>query len=208
MPKTTSLDLRELTEPFNAWCAKRRVSRSLAIRQLVMAALGVEPQLSCLPPAEAAPPVNDWDGVAPNEEEPAHRFTLRLTRTQHDSLRARAAEAGISCSRYLVAALTARASDPCAIAGKDAVRALVRSNDLLAQTVLKLSAWCLRAASSDADLVKELQALLREHLARAATIVSQVERTRIGTTHQRAKTGRKVVDARPGRSRGGARALG
>jgi hypothetical protein len=35
MTKTTTVDLREWTEPFDAWCARRGTSRSCAMRQLV-----------------------------------------------------------------------------------------------------------------------------------------------------------------------------
>jgi hypothetical protein len=208
MPKTTSLDLRDLTEPFNAWCAKRRISRSLAIRQLVKAAIGNDEQLSCLPPAGDAPVAGEWDGLAPTAEDPAHRFVLRLTKSQREFLRVRAAAAGISCSRYIVAALTARDSDAREIAGKDAVEALVRSNDLLAETVLKLSAWRLREASSGADFLRELQGPLREHLARAAAVVSQVEQTRVGRGYQGGRVKKRADNAKPGGRGQGGRALG
>ena len=133
---------------------------------------------------------------------------LRLTKSQHEFLRERAVAAGISCSRYIVAALTARDSDYRAIAGKDAVQALIRSNDLLAEIALKLSARRSGQTSSEAELVREIQGTLREHLARAAAIVSQVELTRIGRASRGGQGRKKANDAKPGGRRQGARALG
>ncbi len=52
MPRTTTVDLLDLTESFNAWCARRRVSRSFAMRQLIAAAIGSDPQLSWLTPPD------------------------------------------------------------------------------------------------------------------------------------------------------------
>jgi hypothetical protein len=207
MPKSTSLDLRELTEPFNAWCAQRKISRSLAIRQVVKQAIGSDRQQSLLSPTEVPLPSVEWDGLGSAHEKPAHSFTLRLTASQRERLQARAHAAGISCSRYILAAITARDSDALAIAGKDAVQALTRSNDLLARTALKLSAWHSGGPLSDTELVKELQTVLREHLERAAAIVSQIELTRVGRSPKgRAK--KKAGDAKPGGTRSGARALG
>jgi hypothetical protein len=187
MPWTTSLDLRDLADPFNAWCAQRRVSRSLAIRQLVAAALGSDLQLSRLAPPGANPASDKLDGLGSTDADPPLRFTLRLTHSQRKHLRARAATAGISCSRYIVAAVTACESDARAIAGQDAVQSLNRSNDLLAQAVLGLSAWRHQgemATSTEGggqpDPVRDLLDAVREHLARSAAVASDVELTRLG----------------------------
>jgi hypothetical protein len=214
MPKTTSLDLRELAEPFNAWCAQRRISRSLALRQLVASAIGADLQISWLPPVELAPPSREWDGLGFSQEEPPYRFTLRLTQSQRDRLRMRAVAAGISCSRYILAAVTARDCDGGKIAGKDAVEALSRSNDLLAQAALRFVVWRNHGAAAgalsvggDPNPVQELVEMLHEHLARAAAVVSTVERTRVGRT----PTGRPRKGgnhARRERARRGPQALG
>ena len=180
MPRTTTVDLLDLTESFNTWCAQRRVSRSLAMRQLVAAAIGSDPQLSWLAPPDLGDIAGEWNGTARDNKNRPYRLTLRLTQDQRNHLRVRAKAAGIACSRYILAALTARDSDTQTIAGNDAVQALAQSNDRLATLVLKLSSWCRGGTSSDAAMVKEIQVTVHEHLARAASLVSLVEATRVG----------------------------
>jgi hypothetical protein len=214
MPKTTSLDLRDLAEPFNVWCARRRISRSFAIRQLVASAIGNDPQLSCLAPTDLTALAGEWDGLGSTDADPAFRFTLRLTMSQRNHLRVRAAAAGISCSRYILAAITARESDAGPIAGQDAVQALNRSNHLLAQAALRFEAWRYnggtdRVAPSGnrSDRVSEFLNVLRDHLAHAATVVSAVELTRVGRAPRRkADSGRE--HAQPGGLRKRPRTLG
>jgi len=138
MTKTTTVDLRDLSEPFVAWRAQRGISRSLAMRQLVASALGDDRQLSLLSPPRAAMWAGGWNGGGGADSGPPHRFMLRLTQIQRDHLKARAAQTGMSCGRYVIAAITARDSD--AIAGQDVVRALLQSNDLLAQAMRSIGA--------------------------------------------------------------------
>jgi len=184
MPKTTSLDLRELTEPFNAWCAKRRISRSLAIRQLIKEAIREDAQLSLLARTDTASASTEWDGLAHTDSAPRHCFTLRLTAGQREYLRARAAAAGISCSHFILSTITARDSDMQMVAGNDAVRALVQSNDLLGRISLRLSDLQRSASSIDAELIGQLRRTVLDHLVHASTIVSYVEVTRVGVNSQ------------------------
>ena len=196
MPKTTSLDLRELTQPFNAWCAQRKISRSLAIRQLVRDAIREDAQLSLLAPTDTASHSSEWDGLARTDSAPRHCFTLRLTAGQREYLRARAAAAGISCSHFMLSTITARDSDMQMVAGNDAVRALVQSNDLLGRISSRLPGMQRSTSSIDAELIGQLRRTLLDHLARASAIVLQVEVTRIGVKSQsRAK--REAGNAKP-----------
>ncbi len=196
MPRTTTVDLLDLTESFNAWCAQRRVSRSFAMRQLVAAALGSDPQLSWLAPPDLSDIAGDWNGAARDDKNRPYRMTLRLTQDQRNHLRVRAKAAGIPCSRYILAALTARDSDAEAVAGNDAVKALAQSNDRLATLALKLASWRRGQPSNDAALVKEIQVAVHDHLASAAPLVSLVETTRVGRTAS-GKDSAKGGDAKP-----------
>jgi len=196
MPKTTSLDLRELTQPFNAWCAQRKVSRSLAMRQLVAAAIKSDAQPSWLAPPDLGHIAGEWNGTDRDRNNCPYRLTLRLTQDQRNHLRIRAKAAGISCSRYILAALTARDSDTQTIAGNDAVQALTQSNDRLAMVALNFASWRRGAAEADTAIVKEILAVVHEHLARAAPIVSRVEVTRVGPT-EAGRAQRKPNDAKP-----------
>lgn len=197
MPRTTTVDLLDLTEAFNAWCAQRQVSRSFAMRQLVAAAIGSDPQLSWLAPPDLGPIAGDWNGADRDHKSRPYRLTLRLTQEQRNHLRLRAKAAGISCSRYILAALTARDSDTQAIAGNDAVQALVQSNDRLAMVALKLTNWRHGGGSSDTAIVRDVQAVVHEHLACAAPIVSLVEVTRVGRASP-SRDKRKANHAKPG----------
>lgn len=197
MPRTTTVDLLDLTESFNAWCVQRKVTRSFAMRQLVAAAIGSDPQLSWLAQPDLSEIAGDWKGTDRDNQNRPYRLTLRLTQDQRNHLRIRAKAAGIPCSRYILAALTASDSDTHAIAGNDAVQALAQSNDRLALVALKLSSWRRGVVSSDAAIVKEILALVHEHLARAAPIVSQVEVTRVGRATQD-KGKKRAGNAKPG----------
>jgi hypothetical protein len=198
MPRTTTVDLLDLTEAFNAWCAQRQVSRSLAMRQLVRAAIGTDAQLSLLAPSASSDIAGEWNGTARDGTNRPYRLTLRLTQDQRNHLRVRAKAAGIACSRYILAALTARDSDTQAIAGNDAVQALAQSNDRLATLALKLASWRRGDAAINAGLIKEIQTSVQEHLARAAPLVLLVESTRVGRT----STGKDSARARDAKPRG------
>ena len=204
MTKTTTVDLRELTEPFDAWCVQRGISRSLAMRQLVALAVGYDRQLSMFSAPRSAMVSSKWESVRRVDSDPPYRFTLRLTPIQRDHLRARAAQAGISCSRYALAAITARDSDTHAIAGQDAVRALLQSNDLLAQAVRNLgagrghrevAATC--APGGHKNPSADLLDVLREHLLHAAAVLSDIELTRAGRAPPR-RDRRGRADAKAG----------
>jgi hypothetical protein len=169
------------------------------MRQLVAAAIGSDPQLSWLAQPDLSDIAGDWKGTDRYNQSRPYRLTLRLTQDQRNHLRIRAKAAGIPCSRYILAALTASDSDTQVIAGNDAVQALAQSNDRLALVALKLSSWR-RGAPSDGAIVKEIQALVHEHLARAAPIVSQVEVTRVGRATQD-KGKKRAGNAKPGRHR-------
>jgi hypothetical protein len=90
MPRTTTVDLQDLTEPFNAWCAQHRVSRSFAMRQLVATAIGSEAQLSWLAPPDLGQMAGHWNGIDSDRNGRHYRLTLRLTQEQRDHLRIRA----------------------------------------------------------------------------------------------------------------------
>jgi hypothetical protein len=202
MSKTTTVDLRDLTGRFDAWCTQRGISRSHAMRQLVASAVGNDRQLSMLSPPKSEMRASEWESVRGADSGPPYRFTLRLTHIQRDHLRARAAQAGISCSSYVVAAITACDSDTHTIAGQDAVRALLRSNDLLAQAVRTLgvgrgqreaAATCVAGGLKDPGAA--FLDMLRQHLAHAAAVLSDIELTRAGRTPPR-RAGKGRADAK------------
>lgn len=201
MPRTFTVNLSFMSESFAVWCAARGLSRSAAIRQLVSGAMADDKQTSWLSPPELIELAGPWDATVQVDDAPRHQVSVRLSQTQHNHLRLRAAAAGLSCSRYIVAAITARDNDAETIAGKDAVEALNRSNDLLARSALSLAAWRRGGpggASSpgpQTDAVEEILAVLREHLALAATVISDVQLTRVGRA-PRGQTRRRVKDAR------------
>ena len=213
MTRTTSVNLGDLATPFDAWCSARGVSRSFAIRQLVAATIGNEYQPSLPLHPSVARGMGQWR--APNRATPgpSRSFTLKMTPEQFDHLKLRAAKTGMSCQRYVLAAITARDSDAGAIAGKDAVQALNRSNALLAQALVhdigrdivrdRLTASAPIAASQSGNLVE----FLREHLSQAARVLSDVELTRAGHTLPKREAGGKAR-AKPGGPRRDPGALG
>ena len=186
MTKTTSVNLGDLAPPFEAWCTQRGVSRSFAIRQLVAVIVDGELQPSLPLTASVTSRVDEWLPRGRTVPGPARSFTVKLTAAQREQLTARSAKAGMSCQRYVLAAITACDSDAATIAGKDAVQALNRSNALLAQVMVqglgragaadRVAAGALGSANPVGHLVE----LLRDHLSRAAKVLSDVELTRAG----------------------------
>jgi hypothetical protein len=166
----------------------------------------LDPQRGLTAPAERS-------SAVPLDSDPSYRFTLRLTRTQRDHLRARAGAAGMSCARYVLATITACDSDAGMIAGKDAVQALLHSNDLLAQALRTLGTEEARrsvAGVSPAGRGREpgtaMSDVLREHLGHAAAVLSDIELTRAGRAAP--VRGRGRANAKAGGNRKDPRNLG
>jgi len=206
MSKTTTVDLRELTEPFDDWCARHGISRSRAVRQLVATVVGGAGQSSLLP-AEDAGTMPPEPPCAPRTDlDPPYRFTLRLNGSERQRLKTRARETGMSCGQYLIAALSACEAEAHAIAGKDAVLVLLESNDLLAQALRTLRVERGRSARVGGVLASRgedphaLIDVLRKHLAHASAVLSAIEATRVRSTSQKLADARRT-SARQGRAR-------
>ena len=109
---------------------------------------------------------------------------------------------------------SARDSDTHKIAGQDAVRALLQSNDLLAQAVRTLGAGrgnrrvtATRAPGSFMDPGAAFLDVLREHLVHAAAVLSDIELTRVRRASP-TRTGRRRPYAKPGGARKDPRSMG
>ena len=115
-----SVELKELREPWFAWCKSAGLTPSEAIRQLVLQAVGRQ---------KAA----NGSGEAREEEGPGEglrRHEVRMTSEEAAALAAAAKQAGMSSSRYLVCLLRAQLMGQ-AYFGSDEVEALAQSNRYL-----------------------------------------------------------------------------
>ena len=123
-----SVELKELREPWFAWCKAQGLTPSEAIRQLVLQAVGGG--------IGADQPVGgEADDVSADD---LRRHELRMTQVEADALAAAAQQAGMSSSRYLVCLLRAQLmSRP--YFGSEEVEALTQSNRLLMGLVHAMS---------------------------------------------------------------------
>jgi len=178
-----NVDLLHLAEPFDRWCALRGRAKATVVRELVASAIGEPPvQVKTRADARSEPAAREQAVGVPRKG-----FTIRLQAVERTALRRQTAAAGMSGSRYVGAMLLAAESGCASVAGKDAVQALTESNHQLAWIGRNLS-LALRlqdgapehGAQSQGEGLAGAIGLVRQHLARAAAVLAEVERTRIG----------------------------
>jgi len=178
-----TVDLLHLAEPFERWCAPLGTTKAAFVRELVATAIGQPPAQVKARPCAAPVPVARKQAVVL----PRNGSSFRLQDVERAALFRQAAAAGLSASRYVGALLLAAEGGGPSIAGKDAVQALTESNHHLAWIVRKLSQAARRqegapeqGAQIGGEGIGEAMGPVREHLARAAAVLAEVERTRTG----------------------------
>lgn len=185
MPRTFTVDLLALSEPFLEWCCARGKTRSAALRELVAAALvQAEKGAFSLTP-DTRPSNSPLANTRVKEPQRERRFTLRLCDDDLKCLRRQSAAAGMPASRYLAALISTVESGGASIAGKDAVAALMQSNQQLAWIGRLLTNATRRSNGAPAnpvilesDEMREALGLLRKHLTNAARVLAEVESSR------------------------------
>ena len=207
MARTFTVDLLRYAEPFETWCAARGVTRSDAMRQLVAMAMGIDRQTTMLSDTDQLTVAGHANSHGDSGVGRPCSLTLTLTHAQRGHLREQAAKAGMAVSWYVLAAVTARDSDAGAVAGKDAVQALIRSNVLLAQALFRGNgsgrsesqekSFVRASTKAPTVLIKQLQ----DHLSHAAKVLADVELTRAGHLPPNRKAGVKPGAKPRGRGR-------
>lgn len=215
MAQSVSFHMLTLGEPFDQWCAAHGRSRAAALRMLVAEFLASqrcaqesaapEPQGSAMP---AQPRIRGQSRVRPrvqaNKDAPAAvKVHLRVDVDEAKRLHAQAKAAGLSVSGFVMALLNAAEAGQTAVAGKEAVRALIESNDEMARIgrlLIELEQRCRSGAAGGANgswedvgpQLVEAIGPLRSHLQRAAAVLLAVEQARLRPSLQRyARTAKK-----------------
>jgi hypothetical protein len=196
MGSTVQANLHSLKEPFRRWCLAHAKTQSTAIRELVEAALRAERRLSAAlyPQAREMAVLAAVRAVAARS--PLRRCNLHLTEDEFDRLQAQAQAAGMRPAHYVAAVLLSVEAGRTAIAGKDALAALVESNYQLAWIGRSLSRLAHRGLACEVpeggeeDLAQFRTALdeLRRHLLRAASVLADVQITRKRRTVKRRRS--------------------
>lgn len=115
-----AVDLKDLKEPWNAWCKARGLTPSEAVRRVLGVVLNGQP--SELPPHPADYPVKGEDG--------RRRVEIRVSPAEHMALTAAADREGTSAPRWLTALVRTHLTGEQHLA-RDEVEALARSSQLL-----------------------------------------------------------------------------
>jgi hypothetical protein len=204
MTRPVETQLRARREPFQERRPARAKSPSTALRKQVAAALGGEPDIPSPGTAQVREAFAPGRKLSATDMAQKRCCGLRLSLEEIRRLRAQSTAAGMWPSHYVAALLLSVEAGRTTIAGKDALRALIESNDELVWIGRRLnqlaqqSTRCAGAPMPEPENHKLLEAIeqLHRHLEKAASVLTHVEITRRRHASERRRSWYPAKDRR------------
>lgn len=166
-----SVDLKELKQPWLAWCAAKGVTPSEALRQILIAVT-----TSGAAPSRSSAARSPFTPQAHRQERPTRQVKVRLTASEHAALMEYARREGLHPPKWLIALLRTYLTQQPSLsqAERDTV---ARSNQLLLALGRNLNqiAKALNTTPSDrsafrVEVIDELAAVIRTHVEHVRTL--------------------------------------